>query len=101
MSGLPPKYARQDWFGPESFVAVVVGMVCVALPYAGLVPREATWLIWGPPLVGILLIASSAAGSAFAGSLRRAGVGLVLAFAGFVLAIPGLLLGIALGTSFT
>lgn len=101
MNDLPSKYERQDWFGPESFIAVVVGMVCISLPYTGLAPRGAIWLIVGPPAAGLLLLALSAVRLPYSDSLRRAGVGLLSAFAGFVLAIPGFLVGIALGATFT
>ncbi|MET7767464.1 hypothetical protein [Nocardia sp. NPDC005366] len=101
MSGLPSKYVRQDWFGPESFVAAVAGMACISLPYIGAVPRDAAWLIAAPPIAGALLIALSAVGPPISDSLRRTGVGMVVAFAGFLLAIPGLLVGLALGATFT
>jgi len=101
MSGLPSKYVRQEWFGPESFVAVVVGMVCISLPYTGIAPRDATWLIAGPPIAGALLIALSAVGLPREDSLRRTGIGMLIAFAGFLLAIPGLVVGLALGATFT
>ncbi|MEV5836756.1 hypothetical protein [Nocardia sp. NPDC052112] len=101
MSGLPSKYARQDWFGPESFIAVVIGMVSISLPYTGLVPRDAIWFITGPPIAGGLLIAISAAGLPLSDNTRRVGVGLLAAFAGFLLCIIGFLIGLAIGAIFT
>ncbi|WP_378738905.1 hypothetical protein [Nocardia brasiliensis] len=97
MSGVPPKYARGNWFGPEAFVAVVIGMICIALPYTGLAPRDATWLIAGPPLAGGLLIAISAADLPLRYRTRRVGVGLLAAFGGLLLALFGFLLGLAIG----
>jgi hypothetical protein len=101
MSGLPSKYARQDWFGPEAFIAVVIGMVSISLPYTGLVPRDAIWFITGPPIAGGLLIVISAAGLPRSDGTRRAGVGLLAAFAGFLLCIIGFLIGLAIGAIFT
>ncbi|MFD3508800.1 hypothetical protein [Nocardia sp. NPDC058666] len=76
-------------------------MLSISLPYAELVPRDATWFIAGPPVTGLLLIALSAAGFPFSTSLRRLGVGSLAAFAGFVCSIPGFLLGLAVGGIFT
>ncbi|MEU0507067.1 hypothetical protein [Nocardia sp. NPDC005998] len=101
MSGLPSKYARQDWFDPEAFIAVVIGMVSISLPYTGLVLRDAIWFITGPPIVGGLLIAISAASLPLSDSTRRVGVGLLAAFAGFLLCIIGFLIGLAIGAIFT
>ncbi|MEV6278583.1 hypothetical protein [Nocardia sp. NPDC051832] len=98
MSDARSRYIRQDWFGPESFGAAMVGMVAIALPYTGLVPRSAGWLIPAPFIVGVLLVAVSASGLGLSTVLRRAGVGFVGAFAGFLLAILGLLGGISLGS---
>ncbi|MGW4738512.1 hypothetical protein [Nocardia xishanensis] len=101
MKGLPSKYARQDWFGPESFIGVVIGMVCISLPYTGLAHRDAIWLILGPPTAGVFFVALSAVNIPLGNSLRRAGVGLFSAFAGFVLAILGFLAGVAFAAMFT
>jgi hypothetical protein len=101
VSGLPHRYEHKDWFGPEAFIAVVIGMICIASPYAGLVAREATWLIAAPLIAGVLLIGVSAVGLPLSDSIRRVGVGLLAAFAGFLLCIIGLLLGLAVGAMFT
>ncbi|WP_239476534.1 hypothetical protein [Nocardia arizonensis] len=76
-------------------------MACISLPYTGTAPRDATWLIAGPPIVGALLVALSAAQLPIRDSLRRTGVGMIIAFAGFLLTIPGLVVGLALGATFT
>jgi hypothetical protein len=101
MTGIPEKYVRTDWFGPEGFVAAVLAMLSISLPYTGLVPRDAIWFIAGPLVAGLLFIALSAAGFSFSTSLRRLGVGSLAAFAGFICSIAGFLLGIAAGGIFT
>ncbi|MEV6557983.1 hypothetical protein AB0M22_19870 [Nocardia sp. NPDC051756] len=76
-------------------------MISIALPYSGIVPRDAIWCIIGPPVAGGLLIALSAAGLPLGGSIRRVGVGLLAAFAGLLLSIIGFLAGLAIGAIFT
>lgn len=100
MSRAPFEYARDDWFGPESFVTVVLGMICLTLPLTGLGPRDIAWALAALPIVGGALIALGATGLPFSGNLRRAGVGFVAALAGFLLSVLGLLLGISLGGLF-
>ncbi|MGW4368147.1 hypothetical protein ACWEKT_21145 [Nocardia takedensis] len=99
MSGFPSTYARADWFGPESFVTVVVGTFCIALPYVGSVPRSAGWVIAIPLVAGVLSLAASAVGTRFDGVLRRAAVGFVLSCAGWVLALLALVSGLAIGAA--
>ncbi|MFC9437346.1 hypothetical protein [Nocardia sp. NPDC057030] len=95
------KYVRADWFGPESFVAAVVGMVSISLPYSGIVPRDAVWCVIGPLVIGGLLVAVSAAGLPHSMRIRRLGVGLLAAFAGLLLSVIGFLAGLAVGAIFT
>lgn len=97
LNGLPHKYSRDGWFGPESFFAVVLGMICMSLPYAGLAPNDADWLVVSPLLIGAALITLSITGIPRSNRLRRCGVGFLCAFAGFVLGAIALLLGIGAG----
>ncbi|MFI9511396.1 hypothetical protein [Nocardia sp. NPDC052566] len=86
------------WFGPESFAAVVLGMVCISLPYVGLAPREAGWLILAPLGLGGAALAAGIGMNQTA--LRRIGAGLLAAFAGFLLMLIGFLIGIGIGHLF-
>lgn len=101
MSALPSKFVCADWFGPESFAATAVGMISIALPYSGIIPRAAIWCVIGPLIAGGLLVAVSAAGLPHSKNIRRVGVGLLAAFAGLLLSVIGFLAGLAIGAIFT
>lgn len=98
MSGPASGYRREDWFGPESFAAVLVGVFLMSLPYVGLAPRGAVWLIVGPPLTGVVLIVLCSARILARTALRRIGTGLLAAGIGAIISIPALLAGSALGS---
>ncbi len=101
MTAAQSKYRRDDWFGPESFGAVVIGLFLMSLPYTGLAPpREAVWLIVTPPLAGIALVALSATPVRGTRTVRRVGTGLLAAGAGAIISIPALVAGgAALGSA--
>ncbi|AZZ83210.1 hypothetical protein C5O27_20890 [Gordonia alkanivorans] len=99
MTTLSTRYRREDWFGPESFGAVVIGMLVMSLPFTGLASRDALWLVVGPPLTGLVLLALSTAPVRGVRSVRRAGTGLVAGGAGAIISIPVLLAGAALGSA--
>ncbi|MET9212175.1 MULTISPECIES: hypothetical protein [unclassified Nocardia] len=84
-------------FGPESFLATLAGFACISLPYLDMTFRQAWWLIVLPPVVGIIALALGGDASPLRLSLQRVGVGLLVAFAGFVPSVAGLLgaIGIA------
>ncbi|WP_024499984.1 hypothetical protein [Gordonia amicalis] len=99
MTNPSTRYRREDWFGPESFGAVVIGLFLMSLPYTGLAPREAVWLIVTPPLAGIALVALSATPVRGTRTVRRVGTGLLAAGAGAIISIPALVAGAALGSA--
>lgn len=98
MTTAQSKYRRDEWFGPESFAGVLIGMFLMSLPYTGLAPREAVWLIVGPPLTGVALVALSATPIRGMRTVRRVGTGLVAGGVGAVISVPALLAGAALGS---
>ncbi|WP_280338724.1 hypothetical protein [Nocardia neocaledoniensis] len=75
----------------------MAGLVCISLPYTVVAARDAWWLIVAPLVVGGAFVAiGNAIGGGWSTSLRRTGVGLIVAFTGFVVAIVGVLLTIAI-----
>lgn len=83
-------------FGPESFVTSVAGLVCISLPYTFSAAREAWWLVILPLVAGVALVMiSNSVGNARSSTLKRSGVGFLVAFAGFVLSLIGILAAIA------
>ncbi|GGK61762.1 hypothetical protein [Nocardia camponoti] len=96
----PFRYVRDDWFGPASFIAATVGLLCIALPYTKVVPHGSGWLVATPLVAGAALLAMSGLSIAPRIRLRRTGIGLLAAFAAFILAIPCFLAGLALSTIF-
>lgn len=101
VSGFPATYVRDDWFGAESYFAALAGTICISLPYALTQFRDASWIVLAPFVFGVFLLVVSAVRSPLADSVRRVGSGLLIAFGGFILAIPGFLAGIALGSLFS
>jgi hypothetical protein len=87
----------RPWFGPESFAAAIVGLLCMSLPYTGFA-RDSAWLVVAPPVVGMVLLLIGATGVPFSHTLRRTGVGLVAAGTGFLMAILAFLGGIGLAS---
>ncbi|MGW6424377.1 hypothetical protein ACWF82_17040 [Nocardia sp. NPDC055053] len=96
------KYARSsESFGPESFVTSAVGLACISLPYTVSAARAAWWLIVLPLVLGgTFVILGETVTDKWSTSFTRAGVGLLVAFAGFALSLIGLLLTIAIASVF-
>ncbi|MGW5435256.1 hypothetical protein [Nocardia asteroides] len=87
-------------FGPESFVAALVGFGCISLPYLVRGWQNAWWLILMPPVAGIVAFTYGDRTSATGVSIKRAGAGLLVAFGGFVLAVAGFLAAIGIAALF-
>ncbi|WP_280301281.1 hypothetical protein [Nocardia neocaledoniensis] len=83
-------------FGPESFVAVLVGFACISLPYLANGLRNSWWLVLLPPIIGVAAFTYGDSTSATGASVKRAGAGLLVAFAGFVVAVAGFLAAIGI-----
>lgn len=88
-------YRREEWFGPESCLAVVAGTVCLSLPYLVADLRDAIWLICAPLILGITLTAIGSLPTPWRPHARRTGVGFLAAFACLALGIPCFLAGLA------
>ncbi|WP_067565259.1 hypothetical protein [Nocardia acidivorans] len=80
-------------YGPESFLATVAGLLCIAAPFTGWAPNDAWWCFFAPAIAGIVLIF-------FAGPARRVGIGFLCATAGFLITIFAFLGGLAVGHLF-
>lgn len=84
MSGNREPGEPSPLFGVESYLGCAFGLVCVAAPYIGWVSRPMWWVIWIPLALGLVLCALGGLDEWGADRLRRAGFGLLLAFATFV-----------------